>query len=150
MTQPSSTARSTWDACADGDIYEDPRVNRWVFIEEAGPYHFLGLDAVEALGAGDRIRADGGGTSLILPTEPDPGIESWNLPELLDFLAVRDLYQGLLDHLEPTYKFWEGGVGRAGYILTYSLSAIRPLPSSIGNFFARYLPTYTSKRLEDA
>ncbi|MFE3954964.1 hypothetical protein ACFXPS_12340 [Nocardia sp. NPDC059091] len=134
----------------DGEIYEDPRFNRWVFIEEAGPYHFLELDAVEALRAGGRVRGDGGGTSAVLPAEPDPSIESWNLSELLDFLEVRDLYQGLLDDLEPKYKFWEGGLGRAGYILTYSLSAIRPLPGSVGDFFARYLPNYTSKRLEDA
>ncbi|WP_040855436.1 hypothetical protein [Nocardia niigatensis] len=134
----------------DGEIYEDPRFNRWVFIEEAGPYHFLELRAVEALCTGERVRGDSGGTSAVLPKKPAANIESWNLPELLDFLEVRDLYQGLLDTLEPKYKFWEGGFGKAGYVQTYSLSAVRPIPNSVRDFFAQYLPGYGRKRLEDA
>ncbi|MRH89496.1 hypothetical protein GFY24_18935 [Nocardia sp. SYP-A9097] len=134
----------------DGEIYEDPRFNRWVFVEEAGPYHFLELEAAEALRAGDRVRGDSGGTSAVLPTEPDASIESWSLSELLDFLEVADLYQGLLDNLEPRYKFWEGGFSQAGYVLTYSLSAVRPIPDRVHDFFGRYLPDYAPKRLEDA
>ncbi|APB01543.1 hypothetical protein [Nocardia seriolae] len=135
---------------SDGEIYEDPRFNRWVFIEAAGPYHFLELEAAEALRAGQRVRGDGGGTSAVLPTEPAANIESWSLPELLGFLEIRDLYQELLDTLEPQYRFWEGGPGRAGYILTYSLSAVRPIPIGVGAFFDRYLQSYAPKRLEDA
>lgn len=52
---------------SDGEIYEDPRFNRWVFIEAAGPYHFLELEAAEALRAGQRVRGDGGGHRLFYP-----------------------------------------------------------------------------------
>ncbi|MBL1075188.1 hypothetical protein JK358_12375 [Nocardia sp. 2] len=133
-----------------GQVYEDPRFNQWVFVEWAGPCHFVKMKAAETLGHGGTVRGDDGGRMTVLPTAPGPGIAKWALPRLLDFLDVRDLYQDLVDDLQPEYEFWDGGPGKAGYVLEYSLSAIRPIPEDVIGFFSEYIPEYIPKRLEDA
>ncbi|WP_297616170.1 hypothetical protein [Nocardia sp.] len=133
-----------------GEIYEDPRFNQWVLVEYAGPFHFLALKTAEALGRGERVRGNEGQRAVVLPGDPGAEISAWSLIHLLDFLAVHDLYQPMLDAFEPDYEFWDGGQGRAGFILNYSLSALRPIPEDVSEFFRRYLPSYVLKRLEDA
>lgn len=133
-----------------GTVYEDPRFNQWVFVEYAGPYHFLELKSAETLRRGEPLRGDTGVNSRVLPKDPGTKIEKWSLPELLDFLEVRDLYQQMLDTAAPEYHFYEGGHSRAGYVAEYSLSALRPIPEDVTSFFRQYLPEYVPKRLEDA
>ncbi|MFE6862801.1 hypothetical protein [Nocardia sp. NPDC057668] len=135
---------------ASGEIYESPRFDRWVFVESAGPFHILDLERAETLGRGERLRGNDGVHSQLLPADPGKRIEKWDLPALLDFLQIRDLYQGLLDDYAPNYRFFEGGHSRAGYVADYSLSAYIPLPDDVTTFFAGYLRDYVPKRLEDA
>lgn len=130
-----------------GEIYENNRFNRWVYAENDGPVHFLELDDVAALTRGTAVRGDQGGGKTLLPKDPGPVIAQWDLTELLDFLDIRDLYQ---DMLLPEYKFWRGSSKGSGYVLTYSLSCLRPIPADVGEFFVEYMSNYTPKRLEDA
>ncbi|MFJ9362856.1 hypothetical protein ACIRRA_00340 [Nocardia sp. NPDC101769] len=133
-----------------GRVYENPRFNEWVFIEHAGPYHFVDLKAAEALSRGEDVRGSDGEGAAVLPEDPGAEISRWSLPQLLDFLTVRDLYQQAMDELEPDYQYWGGGYGMAGFVLNYSLSIIRPIPGEAAEFFGGYLPSYVKKRPEDA
>ncbi|MFE3188714.1 hypothetical protein ACFXHA_06865 [Nocardia sp. NPDC059240] len=125
-----------------GDIYESLRFDRWVFAETAGPIHFLDFDQALALSQGKPLRGNSGGRPAFLPERPGDVIAGWGLDELLNFLRIRDLYQDLIDGNAPEYSFWRGAPKRSGYVLTYSLSAIRPIPGDVSEFFRHYLPRY--------
>lgn len=133
-----------------GEVYESPRFDRWVFIEYAGPHHFLSARDAETLSRREKVRGDAGGDKTVLPTQPDSQLKAWALPELLKFLEVSDLYREMLDQGQPEYRYLSGGQGPAGFVLGYSLSALLPIPEDVTSFFRQYIPEYIPKRLEDA
>ncbi|WP_433562652.1 hypothetical protein ACQP1O_35095 [Nocardia sp. CA-151230] len=128
-----------------GDIYESPRFDRWVFAETAGPVHFLDIDQARVLSEGKPLRGNNGGRHAFLPEDPGDVVAGWGLAEVLDFLQVRDVYQDMIDRFAPEYSFWRGSPKGSSYILVYSLSAMRPVPSDIAEFFQNYLQRYTLK-----
>ncbi|MEU4598318.1 hypothetical protein [Nocardia sp. NPDC023988] len=133
-----------------GELYENPRFNEWAYVEESGPFHFIDMHRAEALGRGERVRGSAGGRSILLSKDPQVDVSTWDLVELLDFLDVRDLYQEMLDTLEPKYRYVDSGRNRFGLVLDYSLSCIQAYPSDLARFFGEYLSGYVPKRLEDA
>ncbi|WP_181699442.1 hypothetical protein [Nocardia sp. GTS18] len=133
-----------------GVIYENPRFNEWAYVEESGPLHFIDMNRAQALGRSERVRGSDGGRSVLLSGDPQVDVSNWDLPELLDFLDVRDLYQDMLDTLEPRYHYLDSGRNRFGLVLDYSLSCIQPYPPDLAHFFGEYLAGYVPKRLEDA
>ncbi|MRH92883.1 hypothetical protein GFY24_36625 [Nocardia sp. SYP-A9097] len=137
-------------ALSAGDIFESPRFNRWVFAETAGPIHFLSIDQVQTLCGGLPLRGDNGERRTFLPNSPGDSIPQWSLVELFDFLEVQDLYQNLLDSHAPEYRFRKGAAKGSGYVVGYSLSAARPIPEEVTDFFRDYLRRYTPKQLADA
>ncbi|WP_040861319.1 hypothetical protein [Nocardia niigatensis] len=135
-------------ATASGDIYENRRFDRWVFAENAGPVHFLDIDQTRALSEGKPLRGNNGGRHALLPTDPGDAVTGWGLVEVLDFLHVRDIYQEMIDGSAPEYSFWRGAPKGSSYVSTYSLSAVRPIPSDVAEFFQNYLQRYTLKSPE--
>ncbi|MFD3507567.1 hypothetical protein [Nocardia sp. NPDC058666] len=133
-----------------GNVYENPRFNRWAYVENAGPFYFIDMNEAEALGRGERVRGRSGGMSRLLSKDPQVDISEWDLQRLLEFLEVRDLYQEMLDTREPEYQYLRSGRNRAGFVLTYSLSCVQEFPVDVSDFFGEYLSTYVRKRLEDA
>ncbi|MGV9409188.1 hypothetical protein ACWDOP_04665 [Nocardia sp. NPDC003693] len=133
-----------------GEIFENPRFDRWVFIEYAGPFHILDARDAEALSRGGRVRGDNGGGKAVLPAVPPARIAKWRLPELLEFLRVTDLYRAMSDTAEPEYRYLSSGKNAFGFVLGYSLSALLPIPDDVVEFFRQYIPEYIPKRLEDA
>lgn len=138
-------------ALPSGDVFESARFNSWLFAEYAGPVHFLNHRRAQELAGGARIRGEDGGMSTVLPHKADrAAIADWELPELLDFLGVRDQYRDLLVS-GAQYQYWGGGLNGYGeFVLKYSLSGLLPIPGDVAYFFRRYLDSYRPKRLEDA
>ncbi|MFF2231748.1 hypothetical protein [Streptomyces anulatus] len=132
-----------------GEIYENPRFDRWVFIEYAGPFHILDARDTEALGHGGRVRGDTGGGKTVLPVTPPARFAKWALPELLSFLEISDCYQDMVDTGQPEYQYLSSGKNSYGFVLGYSLSALLPIPEDVTKFFRKYLPEYIPKRLGD-
>ncbi|WP_278265757.1 hypothetical protein [Nocardia sp. AG03] len=133
-----------------GEVYESPRFDEWAYVEAAGPFHFLDRERARALARGERVRGSDGGRSVVSSGDPGVDIARWDLVELLDFLDVRDLYQEMLDTLEPRYHYVGSGRNRFGLVLDYALSCVQAYPSDLVDFFGRYLVDYVPKRLEDA
>jgi hypothetical protein len=68
------------------------------------------------------------------------------LPVLLDFLEVRDLYQDVLERLDPAYEFYEYAANPPKYHLDYSVECMQPLPADFVDFCADY--TYRPRSLD--
>ncbi|MEU0540327.1 hypothetical protein ABZ319_10685 [Nocardia sp. NPDC005978] len=133
-----------------GEIYENPRFDRWAFIEYAGPFHILDARDAESLSRGAAVRGDAGGGKAVLPKTPPAGIAKWALPQLLEFLEIEDLYRDMIETGEPEYRYLSSGKNAFGFVLGYALSAQLPIPADVTEFFRQYIPEYIPKRLEDA
>lgn len=133
-----------------GVVYESPRFNEWAFVEESGPLHFFDMERAAKLGRGERLRGSDGGQTALLTDAPQVDVSRMDLVELLDLLGVRDLYQEMLDTLDPKYRYLSSGRNRFGLVLNYSLSCVQPYPPDLAAFFGQYLSGYRPKRLEDA
>ncbi|MFF7194220.1 hypothetical protein ACIOC1_06035 [Streptomyces sp. NPDC088197] len=131
---------------ASGELFRHANVDSWVFVEKDGPWHFLSADDVRTLAAGSPLRKSSEAGTTRLPSDPGESVAEWTLPELLDFLEVRDLYQEVLDRLEPEYTFWEFNAIAPKYFLDYSVDCVQPLPAELAAFCATY--TYRARSLD--
>lgn len=129
-----------------GGLFRHVNADSWVFVERAGPWHFLEAQDVTELARKGALRSSSGGERALLPARPGGPVNDWSFTELLDFLRVRDLYQGVLDRLGPEYTFLDYAELAPRFLLEYMVECIQPLPEELAGFLATY--TYRPRALD--
>jgi hypothetical protein len=129
-----------------GDLFRHVNSDSWVFLEKEGPWHFLEAKDLLELAEKDTLRMSSGGERALLPRRAEGHIEQWSFTTLLDFLQVRDLYQGVLDRLGPEYTFLNYGELAPKFLLEYTVKCTQPLPEELVRFIATY--TYRPRSLD--
>ncbi|MEW2522478.1 hypothetical protein [Actinacidiphila alni] len=129
-----------------GDLFRHVNTDDWVFVEKSGPWHFLSAAEVRTLTADGVLRKSVETGPTRLPRDPGESVGDWSLPTLLDFLEVRDLYQEVLDRLDPEYTFYEYSALPPKFFLDYSVECVQPLPVDLVEFLGGY--TYRSRSLD--
>lgn len=121
-----------------GELFRHVNTDSWVFLEKEGPWHFFEARDVLALTEKGSVRMDGGAERALLPRRPGGDVEQWSFAALLDFLGVRDLYQEVLDRLDPEYTFFGYSELAPKFLLEYSVECTQPLPGDLVGFLASY------------
>ncbi|MGK5530574.1 hypothetical protein [Streptomyces sp. URMC 129] len=147
VTQPGLYFSELLYANDDCSIHRNTSYDEWLVLTARGPWFTLGPKHLKALGEGRPARDGGGGERVVLPADPDPGIETAALPDLLDSLGVRSRYPGAVELGEAVFEFW--GYYPKKRVLEYGVIADLPLPDTAVDFLAEYARHYEPTSFEE-
>ncbi len=125
---------------SESAVYRNTATDRWLVLEDSGPWHLLVPEQLAALGEGRPARADTDVERVVLPEGAASGEAAARLDTLLSALGIADRYPGLMRGGDPDYEFWEFHVPKR--VLEFSLLVDLPLPAEATVFLAEYAHSY--------
>lgn len=123
-------------AGSSGEVFRHVNTDSWVFVEKDGPWHFLEAKDLKELAVSGTLRLSSGGEPALPPARPEGRVNDWPFATLLDFLRVRDLYQEVLDTLDPEYSVIAYTELPLRFLLEYLIACTQPLPEELARFAA--------------